>query len=176
MTDRLELPDGSVYTFVERPEDPATDPLVMEFEIAPGAAAPPPHFHPNGQTESFEVTQGWFELQVGKEWKRVDAGEQVDVPPGIRHTFRNESGGTTRVRNVHAPAHDFEEYMRSLHALASSTGATRPTNPVVAARYARLISQFDSTIVLSDAPARFGVSAIAGLAKLFRLELPPPTR
>ncbi len=176
MTDRLELPDGSVYTFTEKPDDPASDPLVMEFEIAPGAAAPPPHYHPNGQTESFGVTEGWFELLVGKEWRRVDAGETVDVPPGTRHTFRNESGAMTRVRNVHEPAHDFEEYMRGIHALATAHGATKPTSPMVAAKYARLIKQFDSTIVLSDAPARLGATAIAAAAKLLRLELPPPTR
>lgn len=172
MTDRLELPDGSVYTVLERPEDPAREPLVMEFVLAPGATAPPPHFHPNGQVESFGVTQGWFELLVDKEWKRVNAGETVEVPPGTRHTFRNESGAKTHVRNVHAPAHDFEEYIRGIHALATHYGATAPTNPVVAAKYARLIKQFDSTIVLSDVPARAGVTALAALAKVLRLELP----
>lgn len=176
MTDQLDLPDGSVYTVVERPEDQSGGPLVMEFVLAPGASAPPPHFHPNGQVESFGVTAGWFELLVDKEWQRIDAGETVDVPPGTRHTFRNESGAETRVRNVHSPAHDFEEYIRGIHAIATVHGATGPTNPVTAAKYARLIKQHDSTIVLSDLPARMGVTALAGLAKLLRLELPAATR
>jgi quercetin dioxygenase-like cupin family protein len=175
VTDRLEFPEGSAYTFLERPEDPGKDPLIMEFEIAAGATAPPPHYHPNGQTETFEVTEGWFELLVDHDWQRVNAGESVDVPPGVRHTFRNESGAMARVRNVHAPAHDFEEYMRCLHSLASSTGATKPTNPVVAAKYIRLIKRFDTTIVLSDAPMRLAATAISGVAGLLRIEPPPPT-
>lgn len=172
MTDALTFPDGSVYRFVERPEDPETGSLVMDFELRPDCVAPPPHVHPGGQTEVFECLEGWFELLVGREWRRLDAGQSLTVPPGTRHTFRNQSGAIVRIRNLHEPAHSFEVYLRRLHAIVTETG---PRSPKLIAKFALLWRDHADTIAAADPPLRLGLPLVAGAARLLRVTVPPPT-
>lgn len=169
------MPDGSMFRFLERAADPATDPLVMEFVLADRCAAPPPHIHPSGQTETFECCEGSFELLVGREWRQLDAGAKLEVPPNTRHTFRNHSGASARVHNVHAPAHSFERYIRRVHALATRTGATSPNSPRLAAGFAALIREHSDTIVLADPPMRLAGAALGRFAGLLGIKAPEPT-
>ena len=175
MADSLAFPDGSVYRFLERPADPSAGPLVMEFELQPDCTAPPAHFHPGGQSEVFECVEGSFELLVGREWQRLDAGQSVTVESGTRHTFRNKSGAVARVRNVHSPAHSFEAYLRRLHAIVSEAGLGAERSPAAMAKFALLWREHADTIVASDPPLRVGLPVVAGAARLLRLRLPPPT-
>lgn len=175
MADQWTMPDGTVFRVLERPADPETQPLVMEFELAADCAAPPPHVHPGGQTERFECTEGEFELLVGDEWKALPAGEAIDVPPGTRHTFRNRSGAVARVHNVHSPAHSFETYLRRIHAIATETGATSPTSPRVAMLFARLLHDHADTIRLSDPPMRIATGVLGRLGGLLGINAPEPT-
>lgn len=108
----IRLPDGSEMTVLERPEGPE-DPLVMEFRFKQNCGSPPPHVHPTA-SETFEVTEGDFEMLIDGQWRPVGAGESVTVPPGAEHTFRNTSPGDVVIRDTHAPHHDFEAYIRSL--------------------------------------------------------------
>ena len=175
MSDSLAFPDGSVYRFLERPADPSAGPLVMEFELQPDCAAPPAHVHPAGQSETYECLEGWFEIVVGRDWQRLEAGQSLTVPPGRRHTFRNESGAVARIRNVHTPAHSFETYLRRLHAIACETGARSPNSPALVAKFALLWRQHSDTIAAADVSLRVGLPVVAGAARLLRLRLPPPT-
>jgi quercetin dioxygenase-like cupin family protein len=170
--ERFEFPDGSVYQVVERPADPEHQPLVMTFELAPDCPAPPPHVHPAGQTETFEVTDGWFELLVGRDWRRVDAGESVPVPPDTRHTFRNRSGQVATVRNVHDPAHSFERYISRLHAVVAGSGATSARSPKVMVPLAMLWSEHSDTIRAADPPVRIAMRAMARVGRAARVRLP----
>jgi len=175
VADLLTMPDGSTFEFLERPDDPETGPLVMEFGLAPDCAAPPPHVHPGGQTESFESVEGSFALWVGKQWKRLDPGEKVEVPAGTRHTFRNKSGARALVRNVHSPAHSFERYLRRVHAVLSAAGPTSVTSPRIMVGMAQLWSEHSDTIVATDPPMKQVLPVLARLGSLFGSKPPEPT-
>jgi quercetin dioxygenase-like cupin family protein len=169
--DRLVFPDGSEYAFVQKPDDPERDPLLMEFVIQPDAPGPPPHVHPAPVRETFEVTDGEFELRVGSDWKRVRAGESLTVEPGTAHSFRNKSGAPVRIRNVHDPAHGFEPYMRELHALVVEHGFERVT-PKAALYMALLWGRHEDTIRPANAPMAAAMAGLRGLASALRLRLP----
>jgi len=167
----LTMPDGTSFRVLERPANPSHGPLVMEFVLPKDCQAPPPHVHPGGQTETFEVVEGAFELLVGREWKRVDAGESMEIPPGTRHTFRNRNQEPARVRDVHDPAHSFESYIRRLHAIIAASGAGRPTAGALV-RLAMLWREHADTIQITDPPARAGLALLAGFGRLARVRLP----
>jgi len=160
--DRLEFPDGTVIEVVSSPADPGTGPLELEFLLPHRCAAPPPHVHPGGQTERFEVLEGEFELLEGHTWHRVAAGSSLEVPPGIRHTFRNRSGAPVRVRNVHDPAHSFEAYIRGLHAIVREAGGMGPR---VAIPFAGLWRRHSDTIRPSDGAVKLAVALLGRFAR-----------
>ena len=167
------MPDGSTFEFVERPANPETGDLVMEFGLEPDCPAPPPHVHTGGQTEIFECVEGSFELLVGKEWRKLVPGEKIEVEPGTRHTFRNRSGARVKVRNVHSPAHSFENYMRRLHAVVTAAGGAR--SPKVAIAIAQLWRDHPDTIAPSDAPMKVAMPLLARIGDLAGVKPPEPT-
>ena len=168
--DRLVFADGSEYAFLDKPGDPERDPLVMEFLIQPDAPGPPPHIHPAPVRENFEVTEGEFELQVSGDWRRLRAGESLVVEPGSVHTFRNRSGAPVRIRNVHDPAHGFEQYMRGLHALVMEHGFERVT-PKAALYMALLWEKHPDTIRPGSKPMAAAMAVLGRLARILRLRL-----
>jgi quercetin dioxygenase-like cupin family protein len=173
-TDRLTMPDGSVYTFVDSPTDPEREPLVMEFLLQPDCIAPPPHVHPGSQRETFEVLEGEFELRKGRAWQRLEAGQSLTVEPGEVHTFRNRSGAPARVRDVHDPGHSFEPYLRELHALVTRHGFERVT-PKAAVYLALLWREHADTIRPANPPMGAAMGLLAGIGRALRLRLEPGT-
>lgn len=162
--------DGSEYSVLERPAA-ADDPLVMRFRLTAAAGAPPPHVHPR-TVETFEVLEGRFEMLVGDEWRTVAAGESVDVPAGLRHTFRNDSGAEVVIRNVHDPHHDFEAYIRSIAQLSQELKATTPKSPAAAARMALLWERHDDLIQPADLPMKIGLPVLSRIARVFGVATP----
>lgn len=170
MPDRLVMPDGSAFTVLDSPADPEREPLLMEFVLQPGCAAPPPHVHPGGQRETFEVLEGAFELRRGRAWHRLEAGQSLTIEPGEVHTFRNNEAGAVRIRNVHEPAHTFERYLRRLHAVSSEHGITG-VSPKGALYLSLLWREHRDTIV--PAPVlRAPMALLATIARVLRLRLP----
>lgn len=168
--DTFTLYDGSEMTVLERPSGPA-DALVMRFRLRSGTGAPPPHVHPTA-TEVFEVEEGWFELFVGDEWRRVDAGESVTVEPGLRHTFRNQSGAEAVIRNVHDPHHDFEAYIRAIAAITHQQKAVDRGSLGAAVRMAALWQRHSDLIRPADRPLKIAIPVLAGAAAVLRLRIP----
>jgi len=165
-----ETYDGSEYSVVERPDGPKGA-LVMRFRLVPNAGSPPPHVHPH-TSEVFEVLEGRFEMLVGSDWRTVSAGESVSVEPGVRHSFRNQSGSEVVIRNVHAPHHDFEAYIRSVAGLSQELRTTAPTGPAAAARFAVLWGRHDDLIRPADLPMRIGFPILRAAARVARLPSP----
>jgi mannose-6-phosphate isomerase-like protein (cupin superfamily) len=171
VSERLEWPEGAIWVIEQSPANAATDPVVIEMRLPDGATAPPPHFHPDGQTETYEVLEGSFEVQRGGSWQEVRAGETASVESGTVHTFRNESGALCVLRNTHQPAHSFERYARRLHAFISERGTERVT-PVVVLGVARLWSEHSDTLRPGPLPLRLAFPALAAVSRLARVRIP----
>lgn len=172
MAEPLVFPDGSTYRAISSPADPEREPLVMEFVLMPDCMAPPPHVHPSGQRETFEVVEGAFELRTGSKWHRLAAGESLTVESGEVHTFRNREGAPVRVRDVHDPAYSFERYIRRLHALVTEHGF-KGVSPRAALYLSLLWREHRDTEVPATPPQRAAVALLAGLGRALRLRLPP---
>ena len=159
--------DGSEYSVLERPQGP-DGALVMRFRLTPDTGSPPPHIHPH-TVEVFEVLQGEFETLVGKEWRKLRAGESVTVEPGVRHTFRNNSGAEVLIGNVHDPHHDFEAYIRAVAKVSQELRTTDPKSPGAAARMAVLWGRHEDLIRPADVPMKIAFPILRGVARIARL-------
>src|SRR5689334_20446213 len=96
--------------------DKTKDDVIMQIELAPHELSAPPHLHP-GQTETYEVLEGELEFTLGNQWRTLNAGDKVTIPPNTQHTFQNDAGNWVKLHNVHTPALGFEDMMRGLHTL-----------------------------------------------------------
>lgn len=122
--DILDLtPIGAIFRIRKTSADTQGASFEMEWELAPHTGGTPIHIHPHA-TESYEVLEGELDVYVAGTWRTLSAGEEVSVPAGVAHTFRNASDSPARVYNTHAPALQFGEYFEGLHRVVN-TGAIR---------------------------------------------------
>jgi quercetin dioxygenase-like cupin family protein len=108
--------------------------FLAESTLAPGFAGPPPHRHRELHDMSY-VLEGTLTLRLGEREIGAGPGSFASVPPGVVHTFRNDSDSPVRLLNFNTPA-GWENYMRDLAEAAQSA----PLSPEVIARVA---SQYD---------------------------------
>jgi quercetin dioxygenase-like cupin family protein len=170
--DRFEMPDGSIYEVTAAAADSGGEFVGMDFTLPPGSVAPPPHVHPTPE-ESFEVIEGALDLMVDGDWQTLNVGESASVPPEVLHTFKNRSGETVRVRNVHRPAVRFEDYIEHIYGLMKARGIKGVKDPRVPFYLSMLMLEYPETIRPGRARERIGMGALAGLGRLFRLRTTP---
>ena len=107
--------------------------FLTESTLAPGFAGPPPHRH-RQLHDMFYVLEGTLTLRLGYRTVKAGPGSFACVPPGVVHTFRNDSDGPVRLLNFNTPA-GFEHYMRDLAEAAQSGPLTPDVIARVASRY-----------------------------------------
>ncbi len=107
--------------------------FLSESILAPGFAGPPPHRHEKLH-DMFYVLEGTLTLLLGEDVRPAGAGSFVCVPPGVVHTFRNDSDGPVRLLNFNTPA-GWEHYMRDVAAAAQQGPLTPEVIGRVASRY-----------------------------------------
>jgi mannose-6-phosphate isomerase-like protein (cupin superfamily) len=66
-------------------------------------SGPPVHAH-EGEDDAFFMLEGELTFTVDGEEVAAGPGTFVLVPPGVQHTFANETDAVARFVNVHAPA------------------------------------------------------------------------
>jgi quercetin dioxygenase-like cupin family protein len=104
--------------------------FLSESTLAPGFAGPPAHRH-RELHDMFYVLEGTLTLRLGERTVEAAAGSFACVPPGVVHTFRNDSDAPVRLLNFNTPA-GFETYIREL----AEAGQAGPLTPDVIARVA----------------------------------------
>ncbi len=64
----------------------------FQFDLPPGAKGSPLHYHTR-MSETFTVLKGCLEMEVGQKgnYRTLQAGESLKVPPEMPHSFRNAS-------------------------------------------------------------------------------------
>jgi quercetin dioxygenase-like cupin family protein len=88
--------------------------LTVTFSrFVPGERGPDPHVH-RRHVDAFYVLDGEMTYTFGREDRSVAAGPGtfVLIPPGVVHTFVNESDGEVRWLNFHAPDAGFAQFLR----------------------------------------------------------------
>ncbi len=97
------------------------------------------HVHPI-QTETFAVTHGRMRFRLGREHVVAEAGDVVEVPPGVVHDFANAGEDEARVRVDVTPALAMEEMFAEVVELAEAGRLTKrglPRSPFTLAALAR---------------------------------------
>lgn len=104
-----------------------------EVELEPGFAGPPPHVHERLH-DMFYVLEGTLTMRLGEDTVEAGAGSFACIPPGVVHTFRNESDGPVRFLNFNTPG-GWENYMRDLEAALSEGTPSPEEMGRIASRY-----------------------------------------
>jgi oxalate decarboxylase/phosphoglucose isomerase-like protein (cupin superfamily) len=82
----------------------------------------------------FYVLEGTLTMRLGDRTRELEAGSFVCAPPGVVHTFRNDSDAPVRFLNFSTPS-GWENYMRDLAAAAAAGPLTPESIGRVASRY-----------------------------------------
>jgi quercetin dioxygenase-like cupin family protein len=114
--------------------------LEVEAEWQPARHKPLPHSHPS-QDEHFEITEGEVSVKLGGETRVLNAGDSVDVPRGMVHTFWNSGTAPARAKWQVRPAQRTEDFFRSIDSLrAQGHGTSAGLSPPAGALLAREFS------------------------------------
>jgi oxalate decarboxylase/phosphoglucose isomerase-like protein (cupin superfamily) len=73
-------------------------------------------------------------VRLGDEQAELGAGSFVCVPPGVVHTFSNQSAAPVRLLNFNTPA-GWENYMRDLAEALAKGSPTQQEIGQIASRY-----------------------------------------
>ena len=93
---------GDVYRFLATGAE--TGGAYASFEaLVPPGGGPPQNVHTR-EAESFYVLEGEVTFRAGDETVCAGAGAFVHLPPGLAHSFRNESGEPARMIITVTPA------------------------------------------------------------------------
>jgi mannose-6-phosphate isomerase-like protein (cupin superfamily) len=79
--------------------------------IAAGRSGPPVHAH-DAEDDAFLVLDDFMTFGYDGSEVVASAGTFVLIPPGVEHTFRNDTSAPVRMLNIHAPA-GFDLRLRS---------------------------------------------------------------
>ena len=88
-----------------------TDALALvEFRYPAATKGPDRHVH-HEHSDGFYVLEGELTIEVADQTVRAGPGWFVMAPPGVVHTFRNDSSGEARFLNMHVPSMGFHEHL-----------------------------------------------------------------
>ena len=144
--DRFAFPDGTRWLVEQAPGDSADGAVVFTVTVPPSVFSPPPHRHPRA-TDSYEVLEGSFSVQVDGEWRTLARGDRADVPPGTVHTLANRSGAEAIVRNRHAPASGFDQFVAQGDRLMRARNVTRARDIRVPILFSMLTLEYPNTLI-----------------------------
>ena len=161
--DILKFVDGSEFRITRSAADTSGEYLEMEWFLPPSTETPPKHIHPK-QREDYEVTEGCVEVFIQDRWQTLHAGETASVPAGKVHTFR-VGDEPVRVRNVHAPALDFEDYFALESALMEAGKIKSYASPRASLHYVVMLDRYRHCMVMASPLLRGLIWVLAPLGR-----------
>ena len=129
--------------------------LIINTRVRPGGG-PPPHVHPNGE-ERFWVEKGQVEFLVGRRKVIAGPGEELVVPRGTKHAFKNV-GGTEAVFRAEVrpePSGKGQDFFRETAAAAEQGMYTQrgiPTGPRAALHLLAILERYQDFALISNPP------------------------
>lgn len=168
--DEYTMADGTYVRFTKRTDDPEHEGFEIEMTVPPKARATPKHTHPK-QTDEFTVVSGRLEVLFEGRWRELGPGDELVVPPGSVHTYRNRFDEPVVFRNVHNPSGSFQEYLERMGMLAQQ-GKLNGIGLVI--NMAVLFSEHTDAMRLHSPLHRVLFGTIATVAKTFGVRVPRP--
>ena len=161
-------PIGAVFHIVKTAQQTNGQSLEMEWELLPTSGGTPLHIHPSAK-ETYKVIHGQLELKVDGKWKLLQKGEEITVPEGIPHTFRNPSSNLIKVYNTHSPALRFDDYFEGLYNLVaklSHGGKEKLEMNINTATHLSMLMKKYREEIISVNPPDFVVSLLNKIGKI----------
>jgi hypothetical protein len=124
--------------------------------------------------EEYEVIEGALDVMSDGAWTTLGPGDSASIPPRTLHTFKNRSGASVRVRNIHRPAARFEDYIEHINRLTRARGIRSARDPRIPIYLSMLMLEYPDTLGPGRARERVGLKALAGLGRLLRLRTDVP--
>lgn len=126
--------------------------LIINTRVRPGGGVPP-HVHPNGE-EHFSMHEGRVEFLLGRRKVVVGPGDELVVPRGKRHAFKNigDTEAIFRADVVPEPSGKGEAFFRETAAAAQQGMYTKrglPTSPRAAWHLLRILERYEDFTLLS---------------------------
>ena len=151
-------------------ETVSDDERLVWNEVKPAHIEPPPvHYHPDTE-EHFEVNEGQLLVEIEGKKRRVEAGEEISIPPATPHVTYTETK-PARFRRKVTPPGQWREFLTAqfaaVHAVGELSGATGLLQTVL------LIRAYPDVVVPAQPPrtvqrALFPVLAV--VARAFELK------
>jgi quercetin dioxygenase-like cupin family protein len=131
------------------------DDLIIDTRVEPGGG-PPPHVHPGGD-EIFTIEEGTVRFLVGRRKVMANPGDELVVPRGTRHAFKNVGSGEAVFRAVVRPelTGKGEQFFRETAAAAQQGMYTRrgiPTGLRAAAHMMGILERYQDFVLISNPP------------------------
>lgn len=99
----------------------------LEF-FPPGNAGPPEYYHSTYE-ERFEVLEGEYVFIVDGGRRTLTAGDELTVPPGTPHTYRNESDSLATNLGEARPPAQIEEVIKTCSGSLIRARSVRTATP-----------------------------------------------
>jgi quercetin dioxygenase-like cupin family protein len=146
------------YSFEVGTDDDGGEVLHVETWVEPGGGVTP-HFHP-GMEERFHVLAGRPSFLAGSEWSTAAPGDEVVVPPGVRHSYRNDGDEPAHFRCDVRPPSSLQPFLEEVAALSRAGRINRkglPTSFGALLQVAMLAHRHRhmATMLFPPAPPRF---------------------
>jgi quercetin dioxygenase-like cupin family protein len=141
------------YSFQRSTDDDGGEVLHVETWVDPGGGVTP-HVHP-AMEERFHVLAGRPSFLAGKRWKTAAPGDEVVVPAGVRHAYRNDGDEVARFRCDVRPPSSLQAFLEEVAQLSQAGQITRrglPKSPRALLQAAALAERHRDMAVLLFPP------------------------
>ena len=150
-------PLGMKFTVLRSGADTGGKSLELHWELLPGCNLKDPliHTHPNA-IETYEVLDGEMEFFIKDKWIPAKKGDNLSVPVGVVHAFRNPTGKVVKVFNTHQPAlrmeNYFEDACKTIDKLTDNKKKPFKMDLKGMTYFSTLMSKYRNEIVAKDPP------------------------
>jgi quercetin dioxygenase-like cupin family protein len=141
------------YSFQRSTDDDGGDVLHVETWVDPGGGVTP-HLHP-AMEERFHVLAGRPSFLAGKQWSEAAPGDQVVVPAGVTHAYRNDGDEVVHMRCEVRPPSSLQAFLEEVAELSQDGQISRrglPKSPRALVRAAALAERHRDMVVLLFPP------------------------
>lgn len=141
-----------------------TRPFDVVTELYPGGESAI-HIHPN-QDELYEVQEGEIQLYLNGSWKTLQSGEQIIIPKGTVHGFRNIGKQKVIAFNRHNPGLRFGEMLETIQTYIGEGKITSTKGFKNLTYMASIMVEYQDVIITTKPPHKL-VKLIARVGKAF---------